>query len=120
MVADNCHSSKQHKFVNFRLDFNSITSVFIVTRRLEKHSTLKCICFKLLRRCNIFTFSLVSLYFTTFSVCYGYLIHHAYISLAFDFWRVCFGIRYSICFWYLLFGIHCLFKKAFRQHFFGG
>ena len=38
MVADNCHSSKRHKFVNFRLDFNSITSVFIVTRRLEKHS----------------------------------------------------------------------------------
>ena len=22
MVADNCHSSKRHKFVNFRLNFN--------------------------------------------------------------------------------------------------
>ena len=65
-----------------------ITSVFIVTRRLEKHSILKFICFKLLGRCNIFTFSLVSLYFMTFSVCYGYLIDHIYISLAFDFWHV--------------------------------
>ena len=35
---------------------------------------------------------------------------HVYISLAFDFWHVCFGIRYiAFVFWHLLFGIHCLF-----------
>ena len=72
MVADNCHSSKRHKFVNFKLNFNSITSVFILTRRLEKHSILKFICFKLLGHCNTFTFSLVFfLCFMSFSVCYG-------------------------------------------------
>ena len=40
-----------------------ITSVSIVTRRLEKHSVLKFICFKLLGHCNIFTF-LFSVFFT--------------------------------------------------------
>ena len=66
------------------------TSVFRVTRRLEKHSIWSFICFKLLERCNIFTFSLLVffLYFMTFSVCYGYLIDHVYISLVFDFWHV--------------------------------
>ena len=43
-----------------------ITSVFIVTRRVEKHSILKFICFKLLGHCNIFTFSLDFLIFHDF------------------------------------------------------
>ena len=73
--------------------------------RLEKHSVLKFICFKLLGHCNIFTFrkgsSLVFfLYFMTFSVCWlndRSCLH----SLAFDFWH-------------LPFGIQCRFWKAFR------
>ena len=70
-----------------------ITSVFIVTRRVEKHSILKFICFKLLGHCYIFTFSLVFFNISWLSLCFGYLIDHVYISLAFDFWHVCFGIH---------------------------
>ena len=68
-----------------------ITSVFIVTRRLEKHSILKFICFKLLEHCNIF--SLVFLYFMTSSVCwlldrsYDVYISLAFVFLASTFWH---------------------------------
>ena len=93
-----------------------ITSVFIVTRRLENSSVLKFICFKLLGHCNIFTFSLVFSFFYILwlSLCVGYLIDNVYLSLAFYFWHLCFGIRYlAFVFWHLLFGIHCCFKKHF-------
>ena len=83
--------------------FKIITSVFIVTRRLEKHSILKFLRFKPLGHCNIFTF-LLSFFFSWPSVCVGYLIDHVHVSLAFDFWRV-----FSE---HLLFGIQC-FKKHF-------
>ena len=50
----------------------------------------------------------------TFSVCVGYLIDHVYISLAFDFWLVCFGIRYIA----FVFGIYFLaYIVGFKQHF---
>ena len=52
--------------LNFVIEFRyywqpnvEATSVFIATRRLEKHSILSFICFKLLGRYNIFTFSLL-------------------------------------------------------------
>ena len=87
-----------------------VTFVFIVTRRLKKHYILKFICFKLLGHCNIFTVFLVSFCISWLSLCVGYSIDHVYISLAFDFWHVSFGIRYlAFVFWHLLFGIHCLF-----------
>ena len=55
----------------------------------------------------------------TFSVCW-LLDRSCFISLAFDFWHVCFGIRYlAFVFWHLPFGIRCLFQKAFRQHLYG-
>ena len=89
-----------------------ITSVFIVTRRLEKHSVLKFICFKLLGPCNILTFllSFFSLYFMTFSVCWlldrSCLHFFSIWFLACVFWHTVF----SICFfWHLLFCIHYLF-----------
>ena len=48
-----------------------VTSVFIETRRLGKHSIFKFICFKLIGRCNIFTFSLAFFsYFMTVFVCW--------------------------------------------------
>ena len=85
--------------------FKIITSVFIVTRRLEKHSILKFLRFKPLGHCNIFTFLLSFFFFQDLlSVCVGYLIDHVYVSLAFDFWHV-----FSE---HLLFGIQC-FKKHF-------
>ena len=43
-----------------------ITSVFTVTRRLEKHFMLKFVCFKLLGHCNIFTFLLSFFIFRDF------------------------------------------------------
>ena len=50
----------------------------------------------------------------TFSACFGYLIDHVYISLAFDFWHVCFGIRYLA----FVFGIYFLvYIVCFKKHF---
>ena len=62
--------------------------------RLEKHSVLKFICFKLLGHCNIFTFllSFFFLYFMTFSVCW-LLDRSCLHSLAFGFWHLLFGIQ---------------------------
>ena len=78
MAADDCHSSKRHKFVNFRLDFNSITSVFIVTRRLEKHSIFifhdfLCVFWLLDRSClHFFSIWFLACVFwhTVYSICF--------------------------------------------------
>ena len=71
----------------------------LVTRRLEKHSILKFICFKLLGHCNIFTFLLIFFIFNDF-LCVSFLIDHVYISSAFDFWHDCvfWHTVFSICF----------------------
>ena len=60
-------------------------------------------CFKLLGHCKKFTYLLRFFsYFMTFCVLI-YLIDHVYISLAFDFWQVFFGIEcFAFAFWYLL------------------
>ena len=57
--------------VTKRLEKHSVLKfIFIVTKRLEKHSVLKFIFLKLLGHCNIFTF-LVSFFISmTFSVCW--------------------------------------------------
>ena len=86
-----------------------ITSVFIVSRRLEKHSVLKFICFKLLGHCNVFTFHLSFFsYYMTFSLCW-LLDRSCLHSLAFGFWHtvsVLKSISYfvsisSVTFWHL-------------------
>ena len=65
------------------------TSVFKVTRRLEKHSVLKFICFKLLGHCHIFTFLLIFFYISRPSLCVGYLIdHHFSIISSVNFWHL--------------------------------
>ena len=44
----------------------------------------------------------------------AYLIDHVYISLAFDFWHVFFGMRYlAFGFWHLLLAYSDRFKKHF-------
>ena len=90
-----------------------ITSVFIVTRRLEKHSILKFICFKLLGRCNIFTFSLVFfLYFMTFCVCW--LLDRSCLHFFSIWFLACVGIRYLA----FVFGIYFLaYIVCFKKHF---
>ena len=75
-----------------------ITSVFIVTIRLEKHSVLKFIRFQL--NClGTVTYSLFSLVFfniSCLSLCVGYLTDHVYISLAFDFLASAFWYTESV------------------------
>ena len=78
MVADNWHSSKRHKCVNSRLDFNSITSVFMVTKRLEKHSIFifhdfLCVFWLLDRSClHFFSIWFLACVFwhTVYSICF--------------------------------------------------
>ena len=82
-----------------------ITSAFIETRRLEKHSILKFICFKLLGHCNIFTFSLVFFNISWLSLCWlldrSCLHFFSIWFLACVFWHTVFSIcflAYIVCF----------------------
>ena len=82
-----------------------ITSVFIVTRRLEKHSILKFICFKLLGHCNIFTFSLVFFNISWLSLCW--LLDRSCLHF--------FSIWFLACvFWHTVFSI-CFLASTFRH-----
>ena len=88
-----------------------ITSVFIVIRRLGKHSMLKFICLNWFGAVTYSLFSLVFLYFMTFPLCW--LLDRLCVHfLAFDFWHVFFGIRYlAFGFWHLLSGIQCFNRR---------
>ena len=59
-------------------------------------------------------FSLVFFYISWLCLCVGYWIDNVYISLAFYFWHVCFGIRYfAFVFWRLLSAYIVCLKKHF-------
>ena len=73
-----------------------ITSVFIVTRRLEKYSILKFIRFKLPKHCNILTFLLRFFFYISWvSLCVGYLPCLHFFSIWF---LACVPLAYSVVF----------------------
>jgi len=93
-----------------------ITFVFIVTRRLEKHSILKFTCFKLLGHCNRFTCFTFFWHFMTFSV-YWLLdrscLHFFSIwLLTCVFWHTVFSIWFSAsAFWHTVLSISSAFLR---------
>ena len=93
-----------------------MTFVFIVTRRLKKHSILKLICFKLLGHCSIFTVFLFFFCISWLSLCVALVTRQIMFTflqhLIFGTWVLAYGIQH------LFFGIYFLaYIVCFKKHF---